>query len=29
MAMTASCLSCSAGVSVAEYCKANPNTVGC
>jgi len=29
MAMTASCLSCSAGQSVEDYCKGNPDTVGC
>ena len=28
-AMTAACLSCSAGVSMEEYCSKNPNTVGC
>ncbi len=29
MAMTADCLACSEGVSVAEYCEANPETTGC
>ena len=29
MAYTASCLACSAGMEVAEYCAANPSTVGC
>ena len=28
-AMTATCLACNQGESVAEYCKANPNTEGC
>jgi hypothetical protein len=28
-AMTAQCLSCSAGVSIDEYCKENPRTAGC
>ena len=29
MAMTADCLACSEGMSVAEYCEANPETTGC
>lgn len=29
MAMTASCLSCSEGISVKEYCARHPDTVGC
>jgi len=29
MAMTADCLSCSAGLSKQEYCKENPSTAGC
>ena len=28
-AMTAVCLACNQGESVAEYCGANPSTVGC
>ena len=28
-AMTARCLACNQGESVADYCKANPNTEGC
>merc|ERR1712176_1269170 len=28
-AMTAQCLSCAAGQTEAEYCKLNPQTVGC
>merc|ERR1719323_342159 len=29
LAMTAECLSCAAGQTVEEYCKANPKTAGC
>ena len=29
MALTASCLACAENISVEEYCKKNPNTVGC
>ena len=28
-ALTADCLACAEGVSVAEYCLRRPNTVGC
>ena len=29
MALTADCLACAEGVSVEEYCAANPETAGC
>ena len=29
MAMTADCLACSDDISVKEYCKIHPSTVGC